>query len=86
MTLAEGTAIDIVRVERGPGYTLRLSFSNGGTREIDFESFLRRSHNPQIRVYLDPQKFANFRLEYGNLMWDDYALCFPLADLYEGNI
>ncbi len=39
-----------------------------------------------IRAYLDPQKFTNFTLEYGNLMWDDYGLCFPIADLYENNI
>ncbi len=39
-----------------------------------------------IRVYLDPRKFANFRLEYGNLIWDDYELCFPIVDLYEANI
>ena len=86
MTLAEGTAIDVVRVERGSGYKLRLSFSDGVERVIDFEPFLRRSRNPMIRAYLDPRKFANFRLAYGNLMWDDYDLCFPIADLYENNI
>lgn len=86
MTLAEGTAIDVVRVERGSGYKLKLSFSDGIERVINFEPFLRRSRNPMIRIYLDPQKFANFRLEYGNLVWDDYELCFSIADLYENNI
>ena len=82
----EGVVIDIVRVERVSDYKLRLSFSDGAERVIDFEPFLRRSRNPMIRAYLDPQKFANFTLEYGNLMWDDYGLCFPIADLYENNI
>lgn len=86
MTLAEGTAIDVVRVERDSGYKLKLSFSDGIERVINFEPFLRRSRNPMIRIYLDPQKFANFRIEYGNLVWDDYELCFPIADLYENNI
>jgi hypothetical protein len=86
MTLTEGTAIDVVRVERGSGYKLKLSFSDGIERVINFEPFLRRSRNPMIRIYLDPQKFANFRIEYGNLVWDDYELCFPIADLYENNI
>jgi len=86
MTLAEGIAIDVVRVERASGYKLKLSFSDGVEREIDFEPFLRRSRNPMIRAYLEPRRFANFRLEYGNLMWDDYELCFPIADLYENNI
>lgn len=86
MTLVEGIAIDVVRVERGSGYKLKLAFSDGVERVIDFEPFLQRSRNPMIRAYLEPGKFANFRLEYGNLMWGDYELCFPIADLYENNI
>jgi len=84
--LPEGAVIDIIRVERVSDYKLKLSFSDGAERVIDFEPFLRRSRNPMIRAYLDPQKFASFTLEYGNLMWDDYGLCFPIADLYENNI
>ena len=53
---------------------------------IDFEPFLRRARNPLIRAYLDAGKFADYRLEYGNLMWDDYGLCFPIGDLYEDTI
>jgi hypothetical protein len=86
ITLAEGTAINIVRVEQGTRYKLKLFFSDGVERVIDFEPFLRRSRNPMIRAYLVPQKFANFRLEYGNLVWADYELCFPIADLYENNL
>jgi hypothetical protein len=86
MMLSEGAVIDIVRVEQVSDYKLKLSFSDGVERVIDFEPFLRRSRNPMIRAYLDPRKFADFRLEYGNLMWDDYGLCFPIADLYENNI
>jgi hypothetical protein len=86
MTLAEGTGIDIVRVVQVSDYKLKLYFSDGVERVIDFEPFLRTSRNPMIRAYLDPQKFANFTLAYGNLLWDDYELCFPIADLYENNI
>lgn len=86
MTLAEEAVIEIVRVEQVSDYKLKLSFSDGIERVVDFEPFLRESRNPLIRVYLDPQQFANFTLVYGNLMWDDYGLCFPLADLYENNL
>jgi len=86
MRLAEGTVIDIVQVARLADYKLKLSFSDGVERVIDLEPFLRRSRNPMIRAYLDRQKFASFRLEHGNLIWDDYGLCFPIADLYENNI
>ena len=86
MTLAEGTGIDIVRVAQVSDFKLQLCFSDGVERVIDFEPFLRASRNPLIRAYLDPQKFANFTLAYGNLIWDDYGLYFPIADLYENNI
>jgi hypothetical protein len=58
----------------------------GRERLIDFEPFLKASRNPAIRAYLDPEKFSHFRLEYGDLIWDDYGLCFPIADLYEGHV
>ena len=84
--LPEGAVIDILRVEQLSDYILKLYFSDGIERTIDFEPFLRASRNPLIRAYLDPKKFANIKLEYGELVWDDYGLCFPLADLYENRI
>jgi hypothetical protein len=84
--LAEGIAIAIVRAEQLDVYKLKLYFNNGVERVIDFEPFLRNSRNPLIRAYLAPERFANFRIEYGDLVWDDYGLCFPIADLYENRI
>ena len=86
MILPEGVVIDIVQAEMVSDYRLKLRFSDGMERDVDFEPFLRGTHNPMIREYLDPKKFANFRLEYGELIWDDYGLCFPVADLYEDRI
>jgi Protein of unknown function (DUF2442) len=84
--LSEGAVIDILRVEQLSDYKLKLYFSDGIERIIDFEPFLQASRNPMIRAYLDPKKFANFKLAYGELVWDDYGLCFPIADLYEKRI
>jgi hypothetical protein len=39
-----------------------------------------------IRAYLDPDRFAQFAIRDGDLMWGDYELCFPVADLYENTI
>ena len=39
-----------------------------------------------IRAYLSPDRFRQFSIEHGDLIWNDYDLCFPMADLYEGNI
>ena len=84
--LAESAVIEVTGAEYISGYKLKLRFSDGFERNLDFEPFLTRSTNPMIRAYLEPGKFANFRLEHGNLVWDDYGLCFPIADLYENKI
>ena len=86
MTPVEAEVLEITNTEHLSRYTLKLEFSDGTERVIDFEPFLKASRNPAIRAYLDPEKFSHFRLEYGDLVWDDYDLCFPIADLYEGEI
>ena len=86
VTLAECTVIELVQVDRLSEYNLRLRFSDGATSVIDFEPFLSNSPNPLIRGYLDPKKFGDFRLEHGDLIWNDFGLCFPIADLYEGRL
>lgn len=86
MSLSEDVVIDIVRAEQVSPYVLKLNFSDGVERMIDFKPFLKESRNPMIRAYLDPAKFANFRLDHGDLLWDDYGLRFPIADLYEQSI
>lgn len=86
MILPEGAVINIIRAEQVSEYKLKLYFSDAAERLIDFEPFLRGSRNPMIRAYLDPKKFGNFKLEYGELVWDEYGLCFPIADLYENTI
>lgn len=36
--------------------------------------------------YLVESNFKKFRLEYGDLLWGDYEMCFPIWDLYTGKI
>ena len=84
MTLPEDAVVEIVSVERLSENRLKLDFSDGAKRIVDFEPFLSASPNPMIREYLNPKRFGAFRLEHGDLVWDDYGLNFPIADLYEG--
>jgi hypothetical protein len=67
-------------------YILRLRFNDGSEREVDFRRFLEASANPLIRAFLKPQLFATFSVNDGDLVWGDYELCFPIADLYDGRI
>ena len=38
------------------------------------------------KKYLVKKNFKNFQLEYGDIVWNDFELCFPIWDLYKGKI
>ena len=80
------TPINIISAIQTEEYRIRLVFDDNTVQEVDFKSFLVRSHHPDIRAYLEPARFAGFRVEYGELVWGDYALCFPVIDLYRNMI
>jgi len=86
IALPEGSFVEITAAKQIGDYTIVVSFSDGVDRIIDFGDFLRSNHNPLIREYLDADKFAQFRVEDGDLIWGDFGMCFPIADLYENRI
>lgn len=86
MTISENDVVFVERAEYVGDYALRLRFNDGKERVVDFAPFLRKSHNPLIRAFLDPAAFAQFAVKDGDLVWGDYDLCFPIADLYEGSV
>ena len=84
--IAENQIITIKEVEYLGGYKLNLLFNDNTNQPIDFYPFLSESLNPLIRKYLDLNEFKKFELDNGDLQWNDYDLCFPIADLYENNL
>lgn len=84
MSVPENSILFVERAERAGDFRLRLTFNDGAVRTVDFGPFLHQSRNPLIQAYLDPAAFAGFTVKDGDLMWGDYDLCFPVADLYEG--
>lgn len=67
-------------------FALRVKFSDGTEKLIDFKPFLSRSQHPSIKKYINEQKFKGFKIVDGNLNWNDYDLIFPISDLYRGYI
>ena len=84
--LTDIDTIAVTHAEQVGAYVLRLDFNDGTTQRVDFEPFLSASHNPLIRKYLDPRQFGQFEVKEGDLIWNDYDLCFPIADLYENHL
>lgn len=78
--------ISIEQVVYNGNYKIEFTFSDGEKKVIDFYQFLSESLNPMTRKYLDLEKFQAFYLEHGDIVWNDYELCFPIWDLHEGII
>jgi hypothetical protein len=79
-------SINIQSVEQVGDHRLRLYFDDGTEQTVDFFPFLSHARHPEIRAFLDPARFSDYRLEYGELVWGDHALCFPIMDLYRNRI
>ena len=67
-------------------YAIRIKFNDGNEKLVDFKPFLSKSLHPEIKKYLDENKFSQFSLTDGNLNWNDYDMIFPISDLYKGQI
>jgi DUF971 family protein len=78
--------ISINKAEYVGGYKIRFLFSDGTEQLIDFFHFLNTARNPMTNKYLDMQLFEKFSIQYGDIIWNDYEMCFPIWDLHEGKI
>ncbi|MEK7727416.1 MAG: DUF2442 domain-containing protein [candidate division KSB1 bacterium] len=78
--------IDLVRAEYLEGYKIHLWFSDGKDHVVDFGPFLQAARNPMSTRYREVGAFQQFRVENGNLNWNDYEMCFDLEDLYLNNL
>ena len=78
--------LEITEARYVSGYKIRLKFNDGTERLMDFEPFLREARNPDLAQYRQMRKFKQFRLHYGDLMWGDYEMIFPIKDLYRGEL
>ncbi len=86
MSLSEGVGLEILKASYRGDYRINMEFSDGHRSEMDFKPFLTSSLNSEARQFLDSTRFKDFRIEWGNLVWGDYDMCFPIEDLYSGDL
>jgi len=71
--------ISINKAEYLGEYMIRFFFSDQTEQLIDFSDFLNAAKNPMTRKYLDIKSFENFTILYGDIMWNDFEMCFPIG-------
>lgn len=80
----DNLVIGIEKAEYLGNHTLKIYFTNGEKKVVDFKPFLLKATHPEIKKYLNEELFMCFEIRDGNLNWADYDLIFPVWDLYEG--
>ena len=78
--------VSILTAEYIEEYKIKFVFSDQVEQTIDFAHFLNEAKNPMAKKYINKQLFQNFTIEYGDIVWNDYEMCFPIWDLHEGII
>ena len=78
--------ISIDKAEYVGEYKIKFLFSDRVERLIDFYGFLKNAKNTMTKKYLDKKLFMEYSIEYGDIIWNDYEMCFPIWDLHEGKI
>jgi len=78
--------ISITKAEYLGDYKIKFKFSDETYKIIDFSSFLQNARNPMTKKYLNKTLFRKYSIQYGDIVWNDYEMCFPIWDLYQGKL
>ena len=78
--------ISIQKAEYKGKFKIEFVFSDGVTKEIDFSNFLSTAKNPMTKKYLNERLFEKYSIQHGDIVWNNYEMCFPIWDLHEGKI
>ncbi len=86
MKTSKPSYLEITQAEYAGAYKIGLQFNTGMRRIVDFRPFLDHATNPDTTGYRSLAKFKSFRVEHGDLVWGDFQMVFPIADLYSGTL
>ena len=79
--------IQIVAAESICFHVIKISFSDGTEKEIDFLNWLMQNVHPLHDQFRDAVKFATFKIDEGMLIWGkNWEMIFPNHLLYERNL
>jgi len=81
--------VDLIQVKSAQyigDFAIRVFFSDGFKKLVDFKPFLENSLHPSIRKYLNEINFKDYQIVNGNLNWNNFDMIFPIEDLYSGII
>lgn len=77
----------VVAAQYALDYKVRIMFSDGTWKSVDFEPFLFAFDRGYYDKYRKLPVFKNFKIDDGNIVWGkNWDLIFPVAQLHKGKI
>ena len=83
-TVATADALEIADARYVLGYKIKVFFSNGKWRTVDFEPFLFKKN--KVVKFRKLSVFKKFKVENGLLMWGKNELILNASELYSGKV
>ncbi len=82
------TPIRITDAYHTNGYRMRVRFSDGTDKEIDFSDFINSTKIGALQKYKDIERFStSHKIEDGMLVWgESWEMIFPNESLYLGKV
>lgn len=80
------SALSVVNAQHITGHILDITFSDGHNAVVDFAPFIFSAGHPDYEFYKKLDNFLAYKLDDGNLNWDDYTMIFSVEDLYHNRL
>lgn len=77
-------SMKIINAEYLGDYRISLSFNDDKSLVVDFSALLHSTPYPNEKKFLQKDLFKQFKIELGDLIWNDYDMCFQAKNLYYG--
>ena len=77
-------AIKIIDAKYLEDYKILLTFNDFHSKIIDFFELLSSTPYKNEKKFFDKNQFQHFKIDLGDLIWNDYDMCFQAKNLYKG--
>jgi hypothetical protein len=77
-------SVKIIKAKYLEDYKIILTFNDNKTIVVNFFDLLNTTLYKNEKKYLNKEMFQQFKVEIGDLIWNDYDMCFQGKNLYKG--
>jgi len=78
--------IEINKAKYIEDYKILIEFNNSVSKILDFRELIEKTSFPNEKKYKDFALFQQFKVEMGDLIWNDYDMCFQAKNLINGYV